>query len=292
MRSHAMTKIVLPALLIVLVAAAGALAWHGPGHDQLTTAAVKGLPKDMPAFFAAGVETIAHVSQDPDLFRLPDQPELRDAEVPEHFFDIELLEGAEPPATRSAFVQLCAKKGIDPAKVGFLPYQITEWTQRLALAFAECRKWPENKAVQAKCLVYAGLLAHYAQDACQPLHTTIHYDGRVGADGKSPRSGVHARLDALIATPPVHAAEYAVKVSAFDKLLPAVWKEIQASHALVGKVYELEKDIPAEGKPAEVKAVADFIAERRAAATSFTASLYLTAWTHSATLALPEWDKR
>ena len=47
----------------------------------------------------------------------------------------------------------------------------------LAVAFAEYRKWPDNPMIQHKCFLYAGFLAHYAQDMCQPLHLTINFDG-------------------------------------------------------------------------------------------------------------------
>lgn len=275
--------------------AIAALGWHGPGHDRATRPAAAALPKDVPAFFVEGAATIAHCSADPDLFRLRAQPELRDGEVPEHYFDLELLKGAEIPPSRSAFVALCAKKGQTPADVGFLPYAVVEWTQRLALAFAEHRKWPDNKHIRMKALVYAGILSHYAQDACQPLHTTIHYDGRARADGSSPRTGIHAKVDALLQklTPDPQAAAKGVNPVVFDKLLPGVVAEIKRSHALVAKVYQLENEIPDLEAPLPAGTeVAAFARERLRAAATFTASLYLTAWRKSAELQLPEWHRR
>jgi len=289
--------------LATLACLASVQAWYGPGHDPATKAATAALPDDLPAFFRTGAETIAHCSADPDLFRLREQPELRDAEVPEHYFDLELLAGAPVPPTRYAFVKLCAGKGLRPEAVGLLPYAIVEWTQRLTLAFAEHRKWPANRHVRAKCLLYAGLLAHYAQDACQPLHTTIHYDGRVKEGGGSPRSlptsrqagGIHAKVDALLQKVKVGPEALAgrIRPAAFDKLMPAVVAEIKRSHALLDKVYELESQLPlAEaGLPADSK-VARFAEERLGAAANFTASLFLTAWKNSARLALPDWHKR
>ncbi len=270
-------------------------AWYGPGHDLATKAATAALPAGLPAFFRTGAQTIAHCSADPDLFRLREQPELRDGEVPEHYFDLELLAGEPVPATRYAFVKLCAAKGLRPEAVGLLPYAIVEWTQRLTLAFAEHRKWPANKHVRAKCLVYAGILAHYAQDACQPLHTTIHYDGRVKEDGSSPRSGIHAKVDALLQKVKVAPKALAgrIRPAAFDKLMPAVVAEIKRSHALLDKVYELESQLPlAEAPLPGDSKVARFAEERLGAAAKFTASLYLTAWKNSARLALPDWHKR
>ena len=281
---------------VTVLAAMGIVsAWHGPGHTQATRLTGAAMPKELPAFFAGGVETIAHCSHDPDLFRLRAQPELRDSEVPEHFFDLELLEGAELPPTRYAFVQLCARRGLKPEAVGFVPYAVVEWTQRLALAFAEHRKWPQNPHVRAKCLVYAGILAHYAQDACQPLHTTIHYDGRANKDGTSPRSGIHAKVDALLQKVGGDLKPLArdLKPVAYDKLLPAVAAELRRGHALVGRVYELEKQLPDQDEPVPAgSAVEAFAVERLKASANFTASLYLTAWRGSAALELPQWHKR
>ena len=72
-------------------------------------------------------------------------------------------------------------------------YAVAEWTEKLALAFAQHRRWPENTLVQAECLLTAASLAHYAQDLCQPLHTSVHFDGRALEGGKSPRSGIHEK---------------------------------------------------------------------------------------------------
>jgi len=282
-----------------LLAAAGpATAWHGRGHQAATHLAVEAAGGQLPAFFAAGAATAAHCSLDPDTFTRPIAPEpLHSAEAPEHFFDIELLKDANVPPSRPEFIALCARMGLRPEKVGLLPYAVTEWTQRLTVALAEHRADPNNPHVRAKCLVYAGLLAHYAQDLCQPLHVTIHWDGRARADGSSPRSGIHARLDAL---PQKLRLPRAVLLRGLapgplpaGPLLPAVLAELHRSHALVDRVYELEKNLPAVDAELDANSPAGaFAAERLRAAAAFTASLYLTACRDSAAAKLPAWHKR
>jgi len=280
----------------VALAASAAKAWHGKGHELATRTAFAGLPEDVPAFFREGAETVAHCSVDPDLFTRPIAPEeLHDAESPEHYFDLELLEGEKLPPTRYEYLALCFRKGLAPNKVGLLPYSVTEWTQRLAVAFAEYRKWPDDPHIRMKCLVYAGILAHYAEDLCQPLHLTIHWDGRAKADGSSPRTGIHAKVDAALqklrADPKKVGAE--LKVAAFEKLMPAVLHEIRRGNSLVGKVYELEKGLPALEEPlAEESEAARFVEERLRACAAFTASLYVTAWEQSAKIELPAWHQR
>ena len=281
------------AAVVALAGEAGA--WFGPGHEIATRLAVRALPPDAPLFFRRGWRTVAHCSQDPDLFRIRSLPQLRSREAPEHYIDLELLGGAKLPPTREQFSALCARKKLTVWKVGAVPYAVAEWTQRLTLAFSEYRRWPKNPAIRAKALVYAGLLAHYAQDLCQPLHTTIHFDGRVPPGGKSPRSGVHAKVDALIQKAPADDAERlpGLRPRVFASVLDEVAAELMRSHALVGRVYAIEKGLPAMDKPlARNTPAASLADERLRAAAEFTASLYLTAWRDSAKLKLPGWHTR
>ena len=307
---------IMSAAAVVLACGAAAQAWHGKGHYDATTLALRAARADgnLPAFFAAGAGTVAHASLDPDNFTRPIAPDaLHKAESPEHFFDIDVepLARTPPadaniPADRYAFIELCFARGLKPNHVGLLPYAVTEWTQRLTVALAEHRKYPGDPAIQAKCLLYAGLLSHYAADLCQPLHVTIHYDGRCGLDGKSPRSGVHAKVDALLGKlmldPNAPAARPALdanalptglRPAAFGAVLPAVMAEVRRSSVLVGRVYELEKQLPAETDPiAHGSAVEKFAIDRMRAAARLVASLYVTAWRDSAAIELPWWYRR
>ena len=152
----------------------------------------------MPAFFRQGGNIASHVVFDPDLFKNRGVSVLRHAEEGEHYFDLEYLEGRAIPAKRFDFIALCQKLDLKPTKVGMAPYAIAEWTGRLAVAFAEHRKWPENEAIQQKCLVYAGMLAHYAEDICQPLHATRDYDGKKQEDGTVIGKGIHEKVDSSV----------------------------------------------------------------------------------------------
>ena len=284
------------AALALLCSAVPAGAWHGKGHHVATTLAIEAAGGDLPKFLTAGAPTAAHCSLDPDLFTHPIAPAaLHGAEAPEHYFDVELLAGAAPPATRYEFLALCARKGLKGDKVGLLPYAVTEWTGRLTVALAEHRANPDNPHVRTKCLVYAGILSHYAEDLCQPLHLTVHWDGRAKADGTSPRTGIHKRVDALLGKLRFDKAAVlkGVRPEAFDKLLPAVLAEIGRGHRLVDRVYEIEKHLPAMDKPLAGNTPAGrFAAERLTAAVRFTASLHATAWKDSRTIKLPSWYTR
>jgi hypothetical protein len=283
-------------LIILLALTAPAFAWNAGGHNVATRAAVRLMPDDVPAFFRQSESSLASSALDPDVFRNPATPELTAAEAPEHFFDVELLQGRDVPADRYKFVALCAELKLDPAKVGLLPYAIAENAQRLTIAFAEHRRRPEDAAPRAKCLLYAGVLAHYAEDLCMPLHTSVHFDGRVGADGRSPRSGIHFRMDDLpgrlrLDVETVLAGEPS-RPETLEALMPAVLAELAQSHALVDRVYQLEADLPPREREASWQpsgAARSLGLERTRAAAAFTASLFLTAWRNSERVQLPEW---
>ena len=225
-------------------------------------------------------------------------PALRSAENPNHFINLEALQGKELPKTRQQYVKLCWDVNSDADKIGCLPYAIQEEYEKLVMAFAEHRKAPEDKAVQAKILYLAGVLAHYAEDAAQPLHTTIHYDGRAKPDKSSPRSGIHTKVDALPEKLGLTAEEIAKglqKVEApKDGAFAATLAAIKESHGKVDRLYELEPKLPdANVEPPKEpdKDVREFGLERCRAAASFTASLWYSAWAQSAKVKLPEWHK-
>lgn len=267
-------------------------AWHGGGHESITRAAVAALPPELPAFLREGAEAIAHSCVDPDTYRNPSSAQLGNSEEPEHFIDMELLEGKTLPATRYEYLKLCYEMKLDPRKVGLLPYAILEWTQRLTLALAEYRRWPHDPYIRAKCLYIAGILAHYSADLGQPLHLTIHFDGKAGPDGSSPRSGIHAKVDALIENLGLKADSVKVEPpQTYEALFPAILTEIQNNRALIPQVYAMESKLPArEARKATVDPqVQQWARDRLAWAGRFTANLFLTAWHDSEKVKFPRW---
>ena len=271
-------------------------AWWSEGHGILTRAAVKTAPDEMPEFFYAGSKMIAHCAFDPDVSKNRGTPVVRSSEHSEHYIDLELLDGRSLPKNRYEYIQLCTEIGVRPEKVGLLPYAVAEWTERLAVAFAEHRKWPNNQFIQNKCLVYAGFLAHYAQDMCQPLHLTIDYNGRRQPDGTFLHKGIHEKMDSLIQfleMKPTDLAE-AQEITPFDDLMGDISKSVESGHALVDKVYDLADSLPnaLDKNWAPVPEVVEFARERARESVRQTASLYLTAWKISKTVILPSWLDR
>ena len=269
---------------------APAHSWWGNGHAILTTAATNALPQVIPSFFRAGELVPAHTVYDADLFKNWSTPHLRAAEHPEHYYDPELIGDVQLPATRYEFIQACVRAGVEPQKVGFLPYAVVEWTERLAIALAEHRKWPDDPTIKSKCLVYAGLLAHYAQDLIQPLHVTVHFDGKIQADGPRLHQGIHEKVDALIekANFTIDELTAGVAVAAVDSLMPAIRSQVERSRGLIDRTYALHDNM-GDLSSADVR---KFARERARAAVGFTSSLFLTAWTESASIELPGWHDR
>ena len=267
-----------------------AQAWWGNGHGILTQAAVLAQPQEVPTFFRNGAAQVAHMSFDPGIAKNRAAPQLYDGEFPEHFFDLELLEGAPVPDKRHDFIALCDSLGVAPDKVGYLPYAITEYTQRLMIAFAEHRKWPDQQMIQAKILVYAGILAHYAEDIAQPLHVTIYYDGRVDEAGERQNAGIHETVDSVIERLEMQPTQLArsVTVVPFEgDLFDAVVAQVYESNGRVDRVYELADSLDPVSEQGR-----DFARERANRAVAFTASLYLSAWQQSESVRLPGWLER
>ncbi len=281
-------------LILFFIAITPTWAWWGGGHDILTQASIKAVPDELPNFFrtSSAEEMIAHIAYDPDVSKNRDMPNARAAEYGEHYFDLELIKDNPVPSDRNAFIKLCAELELEPMKVGFLPYAVAEWTERLAIAFAEYRKWPDKPIIQYKCYVYAGFLAHYAQDMCQPLHLTVHFDGIVQQDGTKLHNGIHEKVDSSIEIIKLNPTELAKnqQVKSVEELMPAIVQQIKNGHSLVDRVYNLVNEYQKLNQPSQD--LMDFTNERSREAVRWTASLYLTAWKMSENIRLPGWLER
>ncbi|MCP4200531.1 MAG: hypothetical protein GY769_01190 [bacterium] len=276
-------------LVTWLVAPGPADAWVASAHAKIAEAAVAALPDSMPPFFRAGAYRIGRSAIDPDYYRLRDLPQLRNSESPEHYLDSELLDGAEWPESRYDYLKLVAEIDQNAYFVGTLPYSLAEGVQLLAASFTQVRLSPNDEWARAKALHHAGVMAHYAADLCQPLHTTIHYNGRARADGSSPRTGIHSHTDSLANAVFAEGAPAVAEIHAVGDLRAAIRREFGASHALVDRVYELEGGLGLDEVSTEGMA---FARERVAASIRFTSSLFVTAWELSAGVSVPDWFRQ
>src|SRR6476619_533677 len=115
---------VLALVVAGLAAVQLAQGWWVIGHGTITEAAATGLPDEMPAFFRAAGKSLAHLAGDPDRWKNREATFLKSTESPNHFFDMEDVEGNELPPDRFKGMQLIARLRHDPDKTGLLPYAI------------------------------------------------------------------------------------------------------------------------------------------------------------------------
>jgi hypothetical protein len=276
-----MYRYLLGAALAGLMVAGLVQAWWVIGHGTIAEAAVAGLPEDMPRFFRVAGKQLHYLAGDPDRWKNPWCKHLRAAEAPDHYIDLEHYAGKELPADRYRAIVLLQKLGQKPEQTGMLPYAIMENYDRLSVAFRDYRTDKENPAIQAKAIVYAGILSHFTGDCAMPLHTTKDYDGRPDDKGKMLQKGIHARIDSFPEKHGLTAEEISrgLKARKLDDVWKHVIERVHESHALVGKCYEMDEKGQFE-KP--TKQSRQFILERCRAGAQFTMDLWYTAWLRSA----------
>lgn len=287
-----------PLLLAVALLAASAcpaFAWLVQGHSLIARSAARVTPADVPQWFRDGAGQIAHDAQDPDVQKNRDLPLMTEVEAPRHFIDWELLGNNALPERRADYYALLARLNQSPSQVGELPYSLREWSERLAMDFAEARRFPRNPYVRAKTLVTAGILAHYAGDCEMPLHVTLDYDGRHLPNNESPKTGIHAKTDALVerVNPSLQELESNQAFTPITDLWPAISAEILASRSHIDQAYALEAQLPpSRGQWTPSPQVRAFTVERARAGVNWTVRLYSWAWAKSATVQLPNWLTR
>jgi hypothetical protein len=286
------------ALCFVQFAAFG---WGSTGHTDINQVAAEKIPADMPKFLRSksAVQRIAYLGPEPDRWRDGAPSALNYAQAPDHFIDLERIEGLGPlPMGRYDFYKmLYAKRAATtdhpddylPEHVGLQPYITIEVFERLELAFRNYREMKQKKqktdVIEGNIIFYMGWLGHYVGDGSQPLHTTIYYDGWIGANpnGYTTQHGIHSQFESGFVDRTTTPASFARLVSAPQKVadpFPDYMKYLEASHALVPQVYELDKakGFEGTGSPESVK----FLDERLAAGSQMLLNLWYTAWLESA----------
>ena len=275
------------------------LGWSFEGHRRVVESALELLPPTVPldrARFSYAIEG----SVLPDYSRPPSLLQLRDQQNPQHYINLEPLGDRVLPSTRSDYIRRVAELASRPdrplgeswtmSSIGVLPYAVIESMQRLAVVFRQIRADPEGERLQFLALHSAGVMSHYAADLCQPLHTTIHHDGRSEHAARSPRSGVHDAVDRIFEAIALDTLQRSPRLPAkvFEDPFSATLAELASSHSEVDRVYELEEEIMVlrDGGVATEELLA-FSRDRFQAAVMFTARLIVTAWEVSRTVELP-----
>lgn len=281
-----MAKFTIYVWLILASATSPVLGWWDKGHILITEMAVAKLPADVPEFLKEQKATLAYLSTEPDNWRKYGD-EVRIAEGPNHYIDLEAvnpdIEGIKLLSDRYSAILSYWARGDSVQHVGLLPYQILEYYQRLKGEFKRYREGTsDRKALEAAIVVYAGLMSHYVGDVSQPLHTTIHFNGRVNEKREVvTQKGIHAKFEGPFVEQYIRlegCLKFIEAPCVYNDPLAGIIEGIFTSHRLVDEVYRFDTagklDHPDD-------ATIEFVQRRIAAGAQLLADLWYTAWVES-----------
>ncbi len=290
---------VVPIVLAVLVLANFAWPWGNEGHMAINRVAAEKLPSDVPAFLRNAADQLAYLGPEPDRWREKSEVALKLSQEPDHFIDLELVEGMTlPPDRYSYYRALQAKRqqtpgqpdNLLPEKVGLQPYITVEVFGRLVVAFREYRHAVRDHAspgfAERNAIFYAGWMGHYVADGSNPLHTTVNYNGWTGANPNHYTTDhtIHWKMEGEFVAANLKELAFANLVSAKARKLDNPFQDYLAylhkSNGYVEKVYQLEKagGFDGTGTPESRQ----FIEQRMAAGAEMLRDLWYTAWLDSA----------
>jgi hypothetical protein len=215
-------------LLAALSLAVTASGWDYEGHRTVNQLALASLPADFPAFVRepASAERIAFLAGEPDRWRNASDLPIKHYNSVDHYLDLEQIDEAGLDAATIAPLRYTFAADfsagraahadhfptIDPAKntdrtrewPGFLPWAIAEQYGKLKSAFSYLKTFEESGGTpeeisnaRANILYVMGVMGHYVGDGAQPLHTTKHHNGWVGANPNNYTKwpGLHSWID-------------------------------------------------------------------------------------------------
>jgi hypothetical protein len=291
-------KVVCAAAALSLVSNGSALAWGSKGHEIIGQLAGSSLPSALPAFMRTMPAQYEIMYLGPELDRLKGSGTAWDDENdPGHYIDLDdnATVGGVPltalPESQEAYDTALRKAGTDQYRQGYLPYAILEGWEQLRYDFGYWRVdnyrathgtpgaralAATNRAIdQALILRDAGVWGHFVEDASQPLHVTIHFNG--WGDYPNPNGYTNAKnthsffesrfVDKYITPGTVNVLMVPSMMMPPDKLLTQAQVQtliagyLEGTLEAVGPLYDIEKAGGfANGSPAAVKFTATQLA--------------------------------
>jgi hypothetical protein len=286
-------------------------AWGYVGHRMIGQVAARHFPSELPSFLRTelAVSQIGTLSQEPDTSRNSGEPHDADLD-PGHFLNLSddgtVLGGPKLSAltpTREAYDTALRAVGSDEYKAGFLPYNIMDGWEQLIHDFALLRAYrgavshakdfhlkPADREGYARLVALRELIilrdlgtwAHFVEDASQPMHVSVHYNGW-GA-GPNPEAfvttpGLHAKFESVFVNDNMQEADIERLMEPYrhcDDTVPACTGQyLAATSQWTIKLYQLDKQGAFDRPTAESKA---FAAERLAAAANMLRNIVVDAW--------------
>jgi hypothetical protein len=296
-------------------------AWDYEGHHAINELALASLPVDFGIELTPALRNrIAFLAGEPDRWRNVSDLPLKHFNGPDHYIDLEDLKlyGLTPetlPIMRYDFVAdialaraahperfppIDADKDADHTREldGFLPWAITEYYEKLKSDFGTLKAFrqyggtPEEIAnAQADIVYVMGVMGHFVGDGSQPLHTTVHFNGWVGANpkGYTTRMTFHAWIDggyfkktggikveALVGKiNPATSIPNADDPEAFFHFIVAYLVE---QNKFVEPLYEMDKDGQLSGEGDKGMEALPFLDGQLVKAGQMLGNIWLTAW--------------
>lgn len=197
-----MKRIAALVMAALFASSAPALAWEDKGHEIIGQLAATALPVTLPAFMRTMPAQYELSFLGPELDRLKGSGRAWDGENdPGHYIDLDdngtvagviLLQ--KLPETREAYDTALRAVNSNQYRAGYSPYAILEGWQQLRDDFAYWRvdnyhalhgkadyirkAAATDRAIDQQLILRdAGVWGHFVEDACQPLHVTIHFNG-------------------------------------------------------------------------------------------------------------------
>jgi len=181
-------SVVVVVALIALAAPPPAAAWGTAAHRHIMARAIDLLPVELKPFFLQHKDELVMRVIDPDLFRV-----LGWEEDPNHFVNFGAKELGQYP-----FKELPREYGAAIEKFGMatlrrnglLPWRQQEEFGNLRRAF---EGFTRETYGPGNAVLFAAVMSHYIQDAHQPLHASVNYDGQMTGN-----NGIHARFETAL----------------------------------------------------------------------------------------------
>jgi hypothetical protein len=272
------------------------LAWGEHGHKLSGRAASTALPKALPSFFRKAVGQLEYLNPEPDRWRSKTMTEMSEAYSYDHFVDLEMVPAAALDALdRYAYLVALYQAGVkEPEKAGLVHFHILELYQRLRTEFHLWRNAKDKKArqwIEERIINDAGILGHYASDAANPHHTTIHYNGwdknTPNPNGYTTDNTFHGRFESEYVQTHIVIRDLLPAIKSTPRILDNPRQDIIAyirnSNSLVERLYQLDKRAKYDKLTTAPENKA-FAIDRLVAGAEMLRALWWTAWVKSETL--------
>ncbi len=179
-----------------------ASAWGGDGHRIINMLAARAFPSALPDFVRtpSAIDEIAYLGPEEDRLKGSGESWGEDND-PAHYIDLNddgtiagVIAPDALPASLGDYAKALAAAHTDPYRVGYLPYAMLDGWEQLRKDFALWRvddylarhattqqartQYDDERSLrQTLTLRDIGVWGHFVGDGCQPLHTTVHFNG-------------------------------------------------------------------------------------------------------------------